>query len=1119
MKNARWISLLVAAVILAFLGFQLTTVWKHLDERSSDSAASVEVVVKRDLGAAFFEEERFEESRAALQWVTEQSSASAQDFVNLACVEMAAVDGDAIRARTALDEAERRDSELPSLWYCRGVLAKRDIDFEQAATFFEKTRGLAPDDLPTLFHHAQAVEELGDREAAIEAFEGIVDRGVEFGGSYYFMSVYRLFQVLRRSGAPEERWGFYKARHKELSDAGMEAASLKDMEMGVLGRVQVPAPAPNMGQLASGAALPFELIDEVAHDAGAIQDLFAADLNGDRRQDFAFVGANGLFLALQQEGAKFEVQKVRDGQWQRVAAADLNNGGRRSLLLWGGGATTLLAPKPNLEFVDNPLPNAPAIRDARFVDYDHEGDLDLLFSDDAGLHLWRNDGGEPVEEGSEAPALVSFADVTESASFPDGNFDWVTFDDFDADSDVDFLVGGASSPTVVVSNLRKGRFEAIAADKSGFPDSLPVAPLLADLNHDGFVDVCAAGATPWLGMNRGDGSMESQPVGSGLSAAMNETAALADFDLDGQRDIAVVQESGVQLCRGSLLRGGKALEPAVAMEAMVPVAVSDADQDGDTDLVVADSSALKIWRNGAAANGSVLRVVLQGRKDNRQGVGPIVEVRSGELYQRTYSRGDVLNFGLGNALESDVVRVSWPNGVVQYVVHPPLQEDLVVLQKEGLVGSCPFLYTFNGEEYEFISDILGITPLGLPMVEGQYVPPDHDELIRVTGDQLKPVDGEYRMAVTEELREVTYLDRAELWVVDHPAEVEVHPEERFCFPPFPPQTLHAMRGALPVTGAVDQDGVDWTEALQETDTVHAVPFKALPSQFLGLVTPHHLDLTLPETARDAARIRLVMTGWFYWTDASVNVAAGHHKSYEFVPPLMQVPDSQGGWRDTGPPLGFPAGKTKTMVVDVTDRVNREDLRVRLFSTIRLYWDSIRIAVDEGEESLQITKLEPTRADLQYRGFSRPIPVHREDLPEVFDFEVLTEHPRWNQHRGMLTGYGDVLPLLGAVDDQFAIFSAGDWIDLRFDATQVPELGEGMARTYLLFTDGWAKDGDPNTEYANLVEPLPFHGMSGYPYGKDEGYPDTAETREYRREWNTRAGVRLIPEMVELDGDA
>ena len=80
---------------------------------------------------------------------------------------------------------------------------------------------------------------------------------------------------------------------------------------------------------------------------------------------------------------------------------------------------------------------------------------------------------------------------------------------------------------------------------------------------------------------------------------------------------------------------------------------------------------------------------------------------------------------------------------------------------------------------------------------------------------------------------------------------------------------------------------------------------------------------------------------------------------------------------------------------------------------------------------------------------------------------------------------------------------GEQIALRFSAKEFGPVPEGHRRTFLLKTDSYCKDMDLFTAYPDSVEPLPFHGMSGYPYPPEEQYPDTEQTRAYRRQYNTR----------------
>jgi len=223
-----------------------------------------------------------------------------------------------------------------------------------------------------------------------------------------------------------------------------------------------------------------------------------------------------------------------------------------------------------------------------------------------------------------------------------------------------------------------------------------------------------------------------------------------------------------------------------------------------------------------------------------------------------------------------------------------------------------------------------------------------------------------------------------------------------------------------------------------------------------------------------------------------------------------------GWVPVGPPIGFPAGKTKTLVVDVTGLLRRDDPRLRMTTTLQLSWDAIRVVLDADDAPFVDTPLEPLSAELAYRGFSAPLPDPSGALPERFDWDALAL-PRWNPHPGLYTRYGDVVPLLGAADDRYVIFGAGDCVRAAFDAAPLPPLPPGWTRDWLLFLDGWAKDRDPNTAAAREVGPLPFHAMSAYPPPAGESFPWDEAHRAWDREWNTREAAVLIAPLAAHAG--
>ena len=170
--------------------------------------------------------------------------------------------------------------------------------------------------------------------------------------------------------------------------------------------------------------------------------------------------------------------------------------------------------------------------------------------------------------------------------------------------------------------------------------------------------------------------------------------------------------------------------------------------------------------------------------------------------------------------------------------------------------------------------------------------------------------------------------------------------------------------------------------------------------------------------------------------------------------------------------------------------------------MQIYWDHIFIASDVSGNVFNKTELSPIYADLQYRGFSE---LDKKDYgsPHIPDYYSITQGQKWRDLIGYYTKYGDVLPLLLNSDSKYVIMNAGDEISLQFDATSLPELEKGWRRDFLFYNDGWLKDGDLNTAQGQTVEPIPFHGMSSYPNGAQDQYPETDEYSAYREEYNTR----------------
>jgi hypothetical protein len=231
-------------------------------------------------------------------------------------------------------------------------------------------------------------------------------------------------------------------------------------------------------------------------------------------------------------------------------------------------------------------------------------------------------------------------------------------------------------------------------------------------------------------------------------------------------------------------------------------------------------------------------------------------------------------------------------------------------------------------------------------------------------------------------------------------------------------------------------------------------------------------------------------------------------------PFLQVRDERGEWQTVIDDMGIPAGKPKTIVVDLTGKFLSDSREVRIVTNLCVYWDEIFLSDERQAPAVRLTDVHPARADLRFRGFSEVVIDPERRQPEHFVYASVRPNAMWNPTPGFYTRYGDVQPLVGRTDDRFVIMGSGDELRLMFDANALPALPEGWRRDFLLFVDGWAKDGDANTAHSQTVGPLPYHGMPQYPYAEPHGYPTSGEHRLYREHYNTRPALRLVRPLTE-----
>jgi len=845
-----------------------------------------------------------------------------------------------------------------------------------------------------------------------------------------------------------------------------------------------------------------------AQDAGVAHSV--VDFDGDGDTD---IYAGGRLLRSDPAGFNDVTDEAGLTGTAPAAAAfgDFDNDGALDLYVARGERGALFRNQGDGSFADVTLSIGVALPSGvpLFIDYDHDGDLDLLVAGAAVTAMLRNnlDG--------------TFTDVTAVAGIEQAAADGgsAAFGDFDDDDDLDFVFADPGGALRLYDNERGGRFIERAAERGLVVAGHGVASV-GDYNNDGFLDLLtapggSAGITLWLNRGRGQFAADERPevLLDGTAGVIVRDGVFVDFDNDGWLDIALAVETASGDGALALFRNaapGRFDDVSQIVPPVPPVrriAAADFGADGDLDLFAstADGSVRLLRNDGGNAN-RYLKIRLVGLstgsgKNNHFGIGAKVEVRAGALYQTVVVDRPEVHVGLGQRPGADVIRVRWPNGVPQNILYSGANQSIV--EEQILKGSCPTLFAWNGERFEFVTDILWKSALGMPtglMARGdaQYAPPHASrEYLRIPGDALRERDGSYELRVTDELWEIFYIDEIDLIAVDHPDSVDVFVDERFV-PPGPEVLLelHQVGERRRPRSATDHLGRDALEALAATDDLYVGDFE--PLRYQGISELHDLVLDLGDFPRGQS-VRLYLRGWIFPTDASINVAVSQSQAIGTVMPHLQVIGADGQWETVVPALSFPSGKNKMIVQDLTGLFPTADHRVRIRTNMNIYWDEAFLSVGAIEAPTRTTVLDPASADLRYRGFSREFRKGGRQGPPWFDYGSVSRDARWRPLAGTFTRFGDVLPLMLEADDRFAIMGPGDELALRFDAAGLPPLPDGWTRDFLIYSEGWLKDSDLNTAAGWKVDPLPFHGMTRYPYASDEAYP----LPEIVEAWHTR----------------
>jgi Flp pilus assembly protein TadD len=782
---------------------------------------------------------------------------------------------------------------------------------------------------------------------------------------------------------------------------------------------------------------------------------------------------------------------IEGASYSKMLAGDMQNNRYEDVIVIGDKGTHIFKFATNGLAMDvAPFSRLAGLQasDGVLVDLDFTGKLDLLaVTPTNDLRLFRQFG----------PLL--FTDITSTSGIPMNltNIASVAVADWPKDEMMDVIAGRTGNEPMLLAKQRGGLL--VPTNINGWPSGTVLAS--GDLNNDLRDDLVtyANGKIHFFH----HGTEEKRELS--VSDADVRAIYLFDYDNDGWLDVWAAGDR-LTVWRNVGQSGFEDVSKRLGLEGQTgpfsALHFADFDVDGDTDAVAVSANGLKYLRNDGGNANQQLKLRLLGNRSNASGLGVKVEVRSGGLQLVRTVHSLPVEIGVGTNAILEAMIVHWFNlaaNSIDVPVDPLIQ--LPVLELILPEGSCPYMYAWDGRRFRFVTDLLGAAPIGLPVADGVYIEADPEEYAWIGNEtNFVPRNGYYTVQITEELREVLYLDEAKLVVVDHPPGTEVHPTDKLLpRKPFPAGALLTLASEHPLRGAETLSGRDVASELRAVDGHRVSPEKLRLPQQRGMAEPHGVILDFGPL--DSARpLVLVMNGWLRFGGGMANINSSHDPSIPFPFPTLEA-EVSGEWHPVDVTVGAPAGKTKTILVELAGKIPEGARRLKLQTGFEIHWDRIAL-MEKLQDLARVAHLSASRTDLHWRGFSQFEDLSW-DWPLTPAYEIIEPNPKWRiTPGGWCTRYGPVDELIARRDEGLLLMNGGDELTLEFAASELPPKPPGFQRQFFIYTDGWDKDADFHVRAGTTVGPLPWHGINDQIYGSEPRpkFPSDALHEKFNTRW-------------------